>query len=151
MSGKIIHLADHFAARRKNKPPAPLADMRDQVTGVKSASAAFEPEEIKFLLDLHRKAAATGFIRDYAMPMTSDARPLFSFKSCAHEPDYMNMEKAALEDGKIIYIVRKIGETPVIEDCFEEAYLRIDDEIERLEKRPHLHIASSSFDGFSPE
>lgn len=153
MSNKVINFADHFNRRAPQSPalPATLDDMREPLQDIQTSPVEFEPEEIKKLLDLHRQATPTGYIRDYAMPMCADARPLFSFKTRAEDPDYMSMEKARTEDGTNIYIIRRLGQTPVIENNFDDASKIISDEIGRLKMQKRLQVVDDNFTPQNPE
>lgn len=151
MTNNVIDFSAHFKKRAEKKatpqtsqPMMSMDDMREPVQNIETLPVAFEPEEMKALLNVYTRAVPAGYLRDYAMPLTADARPLFSFKTRVEDPDYINIEKASIEDDKIIFIVRKLGETPSIAHDFDGALDMIQSEIFKMQKKAILEVVPDS-------
>lgn len=151
MTNNVIDFGAHFKKRAEERQASAKPDpvqsmdmMHEPVPNIETLPIAFEAEEMQALLNTYIKSVPAGFLRDYAMPMTADERPLFSFKTRVEDPDYLSIEKASIEGDGVIFIVRKIGETPTVEHSFDDALEKIQAEISKMQKKAILEVVPDS-------
>lgn len=153
MTGDIINL-DTRRREARIKKSGNILDLRakfenrtihDDVPKIDKQSIAFEKHEFRTLLEERDKAMSDGIIRDYSVPTTLTARPIFSFKERSQDPDLISVEKARANDD-ILYIVRKYRQTPQFEKSFEAALEIIRDEFDHLRKKKQIHLVPTDIE-----